>query len=195
MILLILNTVGKEKEVTTVFKFQYDSINTAKTLHSLVPDICFKFQYDSINTSSCTSLRWPSVIFKFQYDSINTLIRFIALCAFADFKFQYDSINTLSALSFLQVLSALNSNMILLIHSFFLITSSNSVFFKFQYDSINTMEFMYLKHLKNNFKFQYDSINTTFHFMVQLDRDIPLNSNMILLIRSRWNRLGGSFSL
>ena len=50
MILLILNTVGKEKEVTTVFKFQYDSINTAKTLHSLVPDICFKFQYDSINT-------------------------------------------------------------------------------------------------------------------------------------------------
>ena len=115
MILLILNTVGKEKEVTTVFKFQYDSINTAKTLHSLVPDICFKFQYDSINTSSCTSLRWPSVIFKFQYDSINTLIRFIALCAFADFKFQSDSINTLSALSFLQVLSALNSNMILLI--------------------------------------------------------------------------------
>ena len=51
MILLILNTVGKEKEVTTVFKFQYDSINTAKTLHSLVPDICFKFQYDSINTT------------------------------------------------------------------------------------------------------------------------------------------------
>ena len=161
MILLILNTVGKEKEVTTVFKFQYDSINTAKTLHSLVPDICFKFQYDSINTSSCTSLRWPSVIFKFQYDSINTL----------------------SALSFLQVLSALNSNMILLIHSFFLITSSNSVFFKFQYDSINTMEFMYLKHLKNNFKFQYDSINT-----ISLEPSgrfiLSLNSNMILLIPS-----------
>ena len=50
--------------------------------------------------------------------------------------------------------------MILLIHSFFLITSSNSVFFKFQYDSINTDRVHVFFRIPVPFKFQYDSINT-----------------------------------
>ena len=134
-----INTKGgqHQRSIQSNFKFQYDSINTIAYCQTVPPLCSFKFQYDSINTcprpegqvekeslnsnmillilNTVGKEKEVTTVFKFQYDSINTLIRFIALCAFADFKFQYDSINTLSALSFLQVLSALNSNMILLI--------------------------------------------------------------------------------
>ena len=61
--------------------------------------------------------------------------------------------------------------------------------FKFQSDSINTAERKKKVRINNHFKFQSDSINTELTFAEE-EEQIPLNSNLILLIRNtrNWKR-------
>ena len=79
------------------------------------------------------------------------------------FKFQSDSINTIALLTLVSNLTALNSNLILLIPSSFYLLSFIVINFKFQSDSINTCMLIIMTYEIMSFKFQSDSINTQRH--------------------------------
>ena len=78
---------------------------------------------------------------------------------------------------------SLNSNLILLIQEPGMIQGVEFMNFKFQSDSINTYFLTVFAFLRQDFKFQSDSINTLRRQRHKLTA-CPLNSNLILLIRS-----------
>ena len=97
------------------------------------------------------------------------------------FKFQSDSINTKTLAEQYAAQYTLNSNLILLILALATLLIL-ATYFKFQSDSINTIKKRPFFIVHMYFKFQSDSINTIVVNPVLQIFDIPLNSNLILLI-------------
>ena len=115
LILLILGGQGYDP-LPRSFKFQSDSINTDQQFIFPEKFFHFKFQSDSINTSLlCMSL----LLLQTSLNS-NLILLILIMCLLAHsslicFKFQSDSINTPELFVPVSFLSALNSNLILLI--------------------------------------------------------------------------------
>ena len=165
----------------------------------------FKFQSDSINTEAGPAeIQLRRVHFKFQSDSINTGISIGAgLWSQSPLNSNLILLILIYRTIQLNTYHSLNSNLILLIPIRLLFPISGSVFkfqsdsintklniplilwsycFKFQSDSINTVKYLLIMPDAANFKFQSDSINTVYNH-ISYKQVMPLNSNLILLIR------------
>ena len=174
---------SQEYKEAKAFKFQSDSINTLpdksaactqyplnSNLILLIPPspAVYNTSYSTLNSNLILLIRCTagclSVLrihpFKFQSDSINTMSDKVSMPnSMTSFKFQSDSINTCNDFCSVHVTDC----------------------FKFQSDSINTSQWSFRLCNLFTFKFQSDSINTGQSLLPPVC-ETTLNSNLILLI-------------
>ena len=74
MILLIQEQKSNFHLGADIFKFHYDSINSAGATTYNCTVSKFKFHYDSINSVRPQEDKELDLLFKFHYDSINSLL-------------------------------------------------------------------------------------------------------------------------